>query len=108
MMEPMDPKTLIDRVREIAAAAGREAMTFYGGDDAVERKADDSPLTRADRAAHAHITAALAALTPEIPVLSEEDAEHASPETRRGGTASGWWTRWTAPRSSSAAPASSP
>jgi 3'(2'), 5'-bisphosphate nucleotidase len=82
--DTMNLKTLIHPLREIARAAGREAMTYYGGDTTVEKKADDSPLTLADRAAHARITAALADLTPKIPVLSEEDAEHAGYETRRG------------------------
>src|SRR5690606_5708507 len=40
----------------------------------VERKADASPLTAADLAAHHLIIDALAALTPDLPVLSEEAA----------------------------------
>src|SRR6185503_9952744 len=37
-------------------------------------KADRSPITAADRAAHTVITEALAAWTPEVPVVSEEGA----------------------------------
>jgi 3'(2'), 5'-bisphosphate nucleotidase len=39
----------------------------------IERKADDSPVTAADLAAHQVILSGLQALTPEVPVLSEED-----------------------------------
>ena len=42
---------------------------------AIDRKADASPLTEADLAAHRIIVDGLRALTPEWPVLSEEDAD---------------------------------
>ncbi len=38
-------------------------------------KADDSPLTAADRASHHAIVSALGELTPDIPILSEEAAD---------------------------------
>jgi 3'(2'), 5'-bisphosphate nucleotidase len=50
-------------------------MQVYVQDFPVEHKADRSPLTEADLAAHHLITAALARLTPRVPVLSEESAE---------------------------------
>ena len=59
---------------EIAQHAGAAIMAIYAQDFAVEAKADDSPLTAADLAAHRIICASLATLTPEIPVLSEESA----------------------------------
>jgi 3'(2'), 5'-bisphosphate nucleotidase len=40
---------------------------------AVQSKADHSPLTEADRAAHRTIVAGLSELTPDVPVVSEED-----------------------------------
>jgi 3'-phosphoadenosine 5'-phosphosulfate (PAPS) 3'-phosphatase len=40
---------------------------------AVTNKADDSPVTAADLAAHRMIADGLLALAPQIPVLSEED-----------------------------------
>jgi 3'(2'), 5'-bisphosphate nucleotidase len=58
----------------IAEAAGKAIMQVYRSEFAVEHKADDSPLTAADRAAHGIIVEALARLTPEIPLLSEEGA----------------------------------
>ncbi len=56
---------------------------MYAGDFAVERKDDNSPLTAADLAAHRSILAGLQALAPDIPVLSEESAEHAAWGERR-------------------------
>ena len=46
-----------------AVEAGRHIMAVYDAPESqweVERKADDSPLTRADREAHAAIAARLA------------------------------------------------
>ena len=58
-----------------ALAAGRDIMDIYNGpieDFQIEHKADNSPLTRADKAAHARI---MSFLEPTgIPVLSEEGA----------------------------------
>lgn len=39
-------------------------------------KADYSPVTEADYASHRFITEALAKLTPDIPIISEEDRKH--------------------------------
>ncbi len=49
-------------------------MRIYDGDFAVERKADNSPLTLADLESQRVILESLAALTPGVPVLSEESA----------------------------------
>ncbi|MDG1462633.1 MAG: 3'(2'),5'-bisphosphate nucleotidase CysQ [Gammaproteobacteria bacterium] len=65
---------LIPSVLEIARGAGEQILEIYRGDINVETKADNSPLTAADKAAHNHIVAGLSALTPEIPILSEESA----------------------------------
>lgn len=69
------PSSLLDAVLDIAVEAGRRILEVYGTDFAVTRKDDDSPLTQADLAAHRHIVQALATLTPELPLLSEEDAD---------------------------------
>ena len=66
---------LAERVAVIARAAGREILEVYrAGDAARTLKDDDSPLTAADLRAQRLIASALAALTPEVPVLSEEAA----------------------------------
>ncbi|MDT8441298.1 MAG: 3'(2'),5'-bisphosphate nucleotidase CysQ [Desulfuromonadales bacterium] len=56
----------------IAREAGAAIMAIYAGDFEVQTKADDSPLTCADRAAHRLIVAGLTGATPAIPILSEE------------------------------------
>jgi 3'(2'), 5'-bisphosphate nucleotidase len=66
---------LLDQVVAIARRAGAEIMAVYRNGPVVSaRKADNSPLTQADLRAHRSIVAALRALTPQLPVLSEESA----------------------------------
>ena len=73
---------LCDQVLAIARQAGCAIMRIYADmrnqtqaakDVLVAHKADDSPLTQADLLAHQTILLGLAALTPAIPVVSEED-----------------------------------
>lgn len=60
-------------VNRIAREAADAILTIYNqADFTVDVKADDSPLTQADLAAHRHIVSSLQALTPDIPILSEE------------------------------------
>ncbi|GAB59848.1 3'(2'),5'-bisphosphate nucleotidase CysQ [Rheinheimera nanhaiensis] len=63
---------------DIAEQAGQAILAVYQQDNAafnITGKADDSPLTAADLAAHQLIVKALTALTPELPILSEEAAD---------------------------------
>ena len=64
----------LDAVCEIARTAGRAIMEIYADDFAIELKDDRSPITVADTAANDAIMSGLAALTPDLPVLSEESA----------------------------------
>ncbi len=74
-----DPASLLPAVLRLVEAAGAAILEVYAADHGVEYKSDDSPLTRADSAAHEILCAGLRHLTPEIPVLSEEStAEHAT------------------------------
>jgi 3'(2'), 5'-bisphosphate nucleotidase len=57
----------------VAEEAGRETLKYYGAPETLW-KADGSPVTAADHAAEAVILPALRALTPDIPVISEEEA----------------------------------
>ncbi|HWE84884.1 MAG TPA: 3'(2'),5'-bisphosphate nucleotidase CysQ [Terracidiphilus sp.] len=67
---------LLPSVVEIAHRAGEAIMAIYAEPDPpVKYKKDDSPLTQADLASHHIICDGLAALSPRIPVLSEESAE---------------------------------
>lgn len=64
---------LAAEVGQITREAGAAILEVYRADDfGVEHKADDSPLTRADRAANAVIEARLRTLTFRAPVVSEE------------------------------------
>ena len=62
------------QVGVIAREAGEKILEVYNREFTVQEKDDKSPLTEADLAAHHHIVARLQALTPDIPVLSEESA----------------------------------
>src|SRR3546814_20100422 len=82
---------LTDALREAVIATAREAaaeiLRVYDTCFDVDHKADDSPLTAADLAAHRCIVDRLEALTPDIPVLSEESADTIPTPVRRP------WTR---------------
>jgi 3'(2'), 5'-bisphosphate nucleotidase len=73
---------LLAAAERAAFAAAEAILPIYASDFAVERKGDQSPVTLADRAAEAVILRHLAEAAPEIPVISEEQAEaHGLPET---------------------------
>eukprot|EP00892_Ulva_mutabilis_P001875 jgi/Ulvmu1/11689/UM008_0099.1 len=64
----------VNRLIVIAEEAGKAIMKVYEGDNwDVDHKADDSPLTRADREANQIICDALMEWTPHIPIISEEN-----------------------------------
>lgn len=72
----MNLQNLLDPVIAISKQAGKAILEVYTQvDHAVTSKDDRSPLTAADTAAHHLIVAALHALTPAWPVLSEEAAD---------------------------------
>jgi 3'(2'), 5'-bisphosphate nucleotidase len=64
-----------EAVIDIAHRAGAAIMQVYANGFDIEHKADDSPVTSADLAAHRLIVQGLSELTPDIPVLSEESAQ---------------------------------
>ncbi|MDH3594625.1 MAG: 3'(2'),5'-bisphosphate nucleotidase CysQ [Rhodospirillales bacterium] len=79
---------LLAAITEIAERAGAVILEHYAQGAAVEvrAKADASPVTAADEAAEDVILEALAALTPEIPVVSEEAAAAGHVPDVSGGT----------------------
>lgn len=78
-------KKLVDLAVRAAIEAGQAIMKVYTtADFGVEMKSDNSPLTRADRDAHNIIVKHLS--SADIPILSEEDDEMISYETRRSWT----------------------
>jgi len=70
----MNQQSLLDQVLEIADTASRKVMEIYQTDFQVQTKDDNSPITEADIASHHVIVDGLTALTPYIPILSEESA----------------------------------
>jgi len=67
---------LKDATVAIARRAGQAIMHIYESDIDfdVETKADDSPLTAADRTSHQLICNELTELTPDVPIWSEESS----------------------------------
>lgn len=70
-----DYTALVSEVCDIAREAAEKILRVYDTDFAIEHKDDLSPLTKADMAAHDCIVKRLKALTPDLPILSEESAE---------------------------------
>ena len=69
----MNLKDLIEPIVALAGEAGKAILEVYATDFDVQAKSDESPLTQADLASHRHIVSGLTKLTPEIPVISEEE-----------------------------------
>ena len=62
--------------RRLALEAGDKIMEIYGRDDfEVKTKSDDSPVTLADEAADAIISAGLRAAFPDVVLVTEEQAD---------------------------------
>ena len=79
---------LIDPIVALATEAGDRILEVYATDFDVQSKADESPLTQADLASHEVIAAGLAKLTPDTPIISEE--EGLPPFSERGRWDSYW------------------
>ena len=71
----MDFDTLTTVMRKLALEAGDKIMEIYNGPDfEVKAKSDDSPVTAADEAADAIISAGLRAAFPDVALVTEEQA----------------------------------
>ena len=67
---------LLNKIEKTAVKAGNAILEIYNSADfGVEMKSDDSPLTKADLAAHNVIVKDLLSITPDVPILSEESAD---------------------------------
>ncbi len=71
---PLERPAFAQHLRTVAIEAGAAIMPFFqtGGD--VRQKDDQSPVTDADEAAERIILDRLRTLTPDIPVVAEEEA----------------------------------
>jgi 3'(2'), 5'-bisphosphate nucleotidase len=67
---------ILPHIRSIAKEAGQIVLRYYFDSTAAQTKADGSPVTAADHASEAVILPALRHLTPNVPVISEE--QHAA------------------------------
>ena len=86
-----DLNALLPDVIKIAKQAGDAIMTIYtdeNEDFGISKKADNSPLTKADLLSNDVITKGLKELAPEIPILSEESKQTEYAER------SGWSRFW--------------
>lgn len=81
-------QSYLDAVRTLASMAGEKILEVYQTEFEVETKGDLTPVTQADLVANEVILAGLKALTPDIPVISEEDS--LPPFEER----SGWQRYW--------------
>ncbi|WP_029408184.1 3'(2'),5'-bisphosphate nucleotidase CysQ [Thiomicrorhabdus sp. Milos-T2] len=81
----------LPQVCEIAYNAGLLISKYYHQNVAldIERKADGTPVTVADKVADDLICLALKELTPDIPLITEESVEHVPFEKRQA-----WSTYW--------------
>lgn len=82
-MTEADLTTLLQPLVTLARQAGDAILSVYGQQFEVTSKADQSPLTLADTRSHEIIVAGLRALTPDVPVLSEEASDIPYDERRR-------------------------
>jgi 3'(2'), 5'-bisphosphate nucleotidase len=72
----MDHDILIAVIRKLALQAGERIMAVYNGPDfEVRAKGDASPVTEADEAADALISAGLRAAFPDVVLVTEEQAD---------------------------------
>ena len=81
------PHPLLEPVIKLCRLAGEVILPYWRANVTVTSKADDSPVTAADIAAHQLLAEGLLALAPDIHVLSEEDAD--IPLSERAS-----WERW--------------
>ena len=83
----MTHKELLLEVVKLAQQAGDAILSVYSEQFEVTHKSDQSPLTVADLRSHEIISRGLRALTPDVPVLSEEASDIPFEQRRQ-------WTRY--------------
>jgi 3'(2'), 5'-bisphosphate nucleotidase len=73
MMQASEIRRLAEGLLSVALAAARAQMAHFGTGMEVQRKADQSPVTAADRQSEEIILAGLARVAPGVPVIAEEE-----------------------------------
>ena len=87
----LQQQLMLDKIKSIAVEAGQAIMHIYDtmpDDIGIQKKSDDSPLTKADLASNAVIVAGLEQHFPEIPIISEENKNKSYEERKH------WDTVW--------------
>lgn len=75
-MHHPEAERILPYLLSAARQASQAIMDIYAsGQHGVQLKADHSPVTAADLAAHGVLVAALTGLLPDCPVVSEEDSD---------------------------------
>lgn len=79
----LEDRETLQGLLELMWEASDAILAVYDSSDlGIATKGDQSPVTKADLAAHQVLVAGLSALTPDIPIVSEEDPESLKiPET---------------------------
>src|SRR3954453_21479406 len=75
-------KDLLSVAMDAAYLAGRRTLAYFNAEVAVETKADDTPVTRADREAEQVIRERIGRYFPDHCVLGEEAGERRGPDER--------------------------
>lgn len=90
IMKELKSQALLENALQIAYQAGQHLNRFYNGEVSLQTKtkSDKTPVTSADLFVSQFLIEKLTALTPNIPVLSEESCQ-VSPEQRQQ-----WHTYW--------------
>lgn len=74
---------LLKKALSLAKQAGERLLVFYRHDMDIKIKQDETPVTNADLAVSQFLVEKLSALTPNIPVLSEENCSDFTIEERQ-------------------------
>jgi histidinol-phosphatase len=82
-VNPAELRDLLDFAVEVAWRAGRATLPHYQTGVAAERKADESPVTAADRAAERTARAIIGDRFPGDAIIGEEEGEERAGAARR-------------------------
>ena len=77
-MKLTENNQILELCKQLSIEAGKAIMDIYNSDDGLEvdYKADNSPLTRADRVSNSIIVEALKEKYKDIAILSEEEKDN--------------------------------
>ncbi len=65
---------LVKPIIELSVLAGESILKIYDTEFEIDEKKDSTPLTEADLPSHNIIVSGLKSITPDIPIISEEES----------------------------------